>query len=198
MIQIQAALLQEYVDNLEWLLPDGAAPSPWYRDWGSLVQHYGAAFGLTAEQSCCSFAALSPNKSIGRNWIMFVKALEVGPLEVKEATMVQRLKVHRILTGGESPWGILKGPKEMPFARALYGYGDAVTVDRVMVYAATGRTDRSAPNETMRVHIVLAIQHVASRLGWTPAETQATLWVAWRAFNTGRRRTADPDPATLY
>ncbi len=140
-------------------------------------------YGFSLKRACYAAAALSNNME----WSHNVALLEHVAYSVRDGMQPRGHyarclhKATRILRHGE--WGALRGPKVVPFARALYGDTTAAVVDRWVARAAglvVGRlTDRRSAD------IAVALRVLAREVRQSVAVTQAIIWVAVR-------RAADP------
>ena|ERR1035437_4062871 len=159
---------------------DKACPSTWYGDWGKLVCAMGAAHGLTPEDSAAIFAAISPRKSIARNWAIFTQVIASGPAN-GELTRQTRLKLAMMLSRPGYALEYLHretGPKTWAFAHNLLGEDFYSTVDAIIAQCATGEPLRARVPAALYRAIDVALTHVAWLMGWSKSATQAGIWAA--------------------
>lgn len=81
--------------------------------------------------------------------------------------------------------GEIRGPKTSRFAKALNGDEDAVVLDVWMAFAMRVDQRVFATKSGYERHS-RTIRRVAKKLGWTPAETQASIWAAAYRQKRGR------------
>lgn len=161
----------------------------WYADAWQL------AMTLDPEQPTRAagvIAALSPRVSWTQNVRMATLAYHD---RAALRGLGQSLRSADRILSGEDPLTVLQGAKTSSFYRNIAGDHDSVTVDRHAYDIAVGRvTDdktREALSRKGAYESIATLYRRAARILSreygriiTPAEVQATTWVAWRATKT--------------
>lgn len=177
---------------LSWATPEELeAGKHWYDAEREKLRGLAERTGLTLEQCCQVYAALSPNNRVDQNWldarnVCFAATLaNAGDVfdQVTVSTFYpNKVKAFRIALGEQN---VLSGPKVVPFAANLAGDMSKVTIDRHAFNAACGCPyiiDKKGPTitEKRRKRAAGAYRVVAMREGLAPAELQAIIWLVWK------------------
>ncbi len=148
-------------------LPEGRT---WYPLAEQVVRRLAAATGRNELQAASVLAITSPRVQVRRNVLLAEAYMRGQPMAMLPGTVAAL--AHREATGE------IRGPKTAAFRDALLGDTDAVVID-VHVWNAFGFKQHGPLRALRRLQATL--RGFASRLGETPRETQAALWVAYRA-----------------
>ncbi len=178
------------ITTLQAAALSGAAGKDWYSTAREAFRDLCADRGLDYELFILIFAATSPRCSVWMNVrraLRVAEALKAGDsLEVATTDVglmpsvrVSTLKVVRAYDDPDDQPLATLGPKTSAFAANLLGDESVVTLDTWMARLA-GIPAADATRVTRRyvaIPYTKRIVKVARRLGWTPAQTQAALWL---------------------
>lgn len=170
---------------------DGAHGRRWYADSVDDVHAAAASMGVAPDRFAAVLAVLSPRVSVRRNVQHTVRYLRTGTLgaDVLPSNLVALATYERT--------GRINGPKTGAFARAVLGDPDALVLD-TWIAKALGVPQEKLPNAPIRREAARRFRAVASRTGWTVAETQAAVWYsAIRLFPDRRGRHTYASPPLL-
>lgn len=161
---------------------DHAAGARWYADAEAAARALAAGTdgAITTDTAAGIIAALSPRMPWARNLRLAAEAVDQhmsGRPITLGAMGTSIANVERVLRG-ES----LRAPKIRAFAANIAGDTAAVTVDVWAARAATGDPMPDGSNITPAQYrrIAAAYTEAAERVGITPRDLQATVWVAIR------------------
>lgn len=149
----------------------GRAGRGWY---GEALEQIGMAsdmLGCTPVKLAGYLAVYSPRVSVKRSIRMAYHRIRTGEHTHDCMRGVQAAVEHWEATGE------IRGPKTRAFNAALLGDESAVVLD-VWMARALGIPQDLLGRITVYRKGEDRIRSVASVIGWTPAETQAALWVA--------------------
>lgn len=164
----------------------------WYREAQDFARALAAATKYPQRAIAGIIAALSPQSAWYRNKLDATTAVEYhyasgDIVGLSLHTKSQMGKVGRILDG-ETPEGVLRGPKESAFYRNIMGDYSLVTVDRWAFKSATGVQLPDSINGKVlggigkgaykRIHA--AYVQAAQELNVPPAVLQAIVWIVER------------------
>ena len=117
---------------------------------------------------------------------------DLGREEGKKAMTAWTMNGTRVLTATDPMTIRLSGPKVSSFMQNLLGHGGEVTNDRHMAdfagidQALLGgvKTKDSMLGQKSPGYMALSarVRQAAAKLGWTPAETQASIWSWWNSL----------------
>lgn len=167
------------------------------RDWYS---HAHLVINETAPENPALFAHIlastSPQQTVALNWRMALAVyrahLAGEKLSFHRLHQLTHLKARVLNTRRALAGERLKGNKVGAFARNLSGDYDAVTIDTWMLaYAGLANAQGLARGSGYEAY-VHRIKRVAKRLGWHPAEVQASIWCV--AYSRGNECTLDEVP----
>jgi hypothetical protein len=144
--------------------------STWYQDSRQLIEHL---YDEDADMFCDLLAATSPRKQVKANWNLAVRIYDevknTGTYNTRGMMRCHVMNVDRALNGEP-----LHGYKVPAFAANLRGDLERVTIDVwVMVYYGL-KQGQIRRKEYYRME--KAIQMLARRRGYKPAEYQAMIW----------------------
>jgi hypothetical protein len=128
----------------------------------------------------------NPFQNFDRARVLYAQFLEGRPLgerlfHTAKTLMESFQEATEALARGDEGFTTqfdLMGPKTWSFARNMDGDEYQVTADRIMSQIFYGVDQELKAVDYAQV--TNAVREVAADLGWTPAETQAALWVAFR------------------
>jgi hypothetical protein len=168
----------------------------WYPEMGDLLERIAGGRNVSPDLLAATTAKFSQNAPWPRNLLSataFIDQIQKGRFGTGKGTMpsvfaggTARLSalslwektktgVYRPKTGVD-PFGILAGPKDLPFALALRGEERANAIDR-MVNRAAGHT-REVATPMERVAVDTAVRKLAGLRGEQVRGTQAIAWYA--------------------
>lgn len=158
----------------------------WYSDkCGDITYRMMKVSGMNEWQCCVILAALSANTAWDVNVRRAIQAAEyIGGRDVPFPGGT-KYHVDNILWAGANPKydtaRMLTGRKTRNFAKAIYGDESAVTVDLWMCLAANiTKRDGSPvkrPTDAQYDIVEAAIDQVAQKIGLSPRDTQALIWI---------------------
>ena len=159
------------VDTLEKLALAGADGAGWYDYAHGQVRAGAALLGVAPRRLADLLAVFSPRVTVKRSIRLAVTYARTGevPYGVLQPTRLALDVYERT--------GRIRGPKTEPFARALTGDADAVTLD-VWMAKAFGVDQSLFSAKGIHDRCRRRVESTARRLGWTPAEVQAAVWTA--------------------
>lgn len=165
---------------IEYCLWNYQGGRDWYQRASADIR---AKYGTDADLFCDILAATSPQCSIKANVGYARDAYDRHKrgLKVEGWIPCHTSNLKRVRDGQP-----LRGPKVRAFARALRGDAEAIVVDSWMLRAC-GYNQATAPRDSVRVAHE-AVRMVADQMEWTGSETQAAIWVAYRAQNWKARQ----------
>lgn len=146
----------------------------WYDESGSSIVEYAKRRGFDPQRVCDVVAILSPRVTVSQNVKLARLYLETG-----RAPGAMKQRLHALARYEAS--GIFNGPKVNAFSAALAGDPNAVVIDAWMVRLFLDDPKQALTPKTYRA-VADKVRGVASRLGWSPAETQASLWCGARSL----------------
>lgn len=165
----------------------------WYARAGDLADALAAGAPITRAQACGVIAALSPRQQWAQNVagaVALVDALARGETvaPVVGGLPDNRRKAWAILTTpGADPldyFDARTAPKTRAFYLNIMGDADAVTVDVWAARAAEGRRNDQGPTGGRYDRIAAAYRAAAARVGHSPRDLQAAVWVHVRNAQT--------------
>lgn len=167
------------MDYLTWGNEHGG--EDWYERAGKAIR---SKYGPDADLFCDILAATSPQTDVRQNVRFAEEAYRrhKGGLPVTGWLPNHRINLQRLRDG--QPLG---GPKVRAFAQALRGDPHAVVVDTWMMRAAGFSQQRIKTRRAFRV-TEQAIRQSALWSGYTNAQTQAIVWMNYRAKNWEAKR----------
>lgn len=193
--------------NNLWKVWEQATPmerelgSEYYHGQHNRLRAIAGNYGIPHHNVIGAFAALSPNNDEDGNYrdlyAVITASLErMEPEEYNVSTYgPNKLKAHRIISGGEHPWDVLGGRKVMNFYRNTLDPRDPqpVTVDghmvscwhgsRLLLRRASKAGMSAVINDKEYEHIAGDVRKVAKRAGIVSCQMQATLWLAWKRIH---------------
>lgn len=151
----------------------------WYADARVLAASLAAGTPYTVAQTAGVIACLSPNVK----WAQNVRAATVLVSAHLAGASCESVRVG-LRASVERAWRVLDGdleaiagPKVRPFWLAMLGDTEAVVLD-VWAFRAAARRDYASG--ALRADVERAYREGAQRVGVSPREFQATVWVAVR------------------
>lgn len=182
------ALLGVWEDADDYARTYGAR---WYSDARAACEALAAETGFTTAQAIGAVAALSPRVHWHEN-IDDARTLLEWAADQRDGTYrydvpVWGLKLRAFLANVHKavecltvsdPLTVLNGPKQRAFYRNIAGDADQVTVDVWATRAAT-RGKRDTPGSEYAV-FAAAYRRAAARVGVSPRDFQAAVWIAQR------------------
>jgi len=151
----------------------------YYKDWyKNDYQFLINRFGEDADLMAGLLAATSPRVSMKRSWMLALQvynAFKAGKEFDEAGYMPAHLSNIKRVLSGES----LSGPKVTRFYKNLMGDDNAVTLDTWMIrFLTDGEKETVSEKEYKRLE--RNFKRTAKRYGYTPAELQAIVWIAYR------------------
>jgi len=148
----------------------GKAGKGWYAEAFGQIEQASDLLGVTPDMLAGYLAVYSPRVSVKRSIRMAYHRIRTGEHAHDTMRSVRTAVEHWEATGE------IRGPKTGAFYAALLGDGSAVVLDVWMAKVL------GIPQEMLgRVRVYRKgedrIRAVAAVVDWTPAETQAALWV---------------------
>jgi hypothetical protein len=163
----------------------------WYAVAHSFSADLADRYGVTIETAAGVVAALSPRLPWNLNMRAALDLFETGDAGVLGGNKAKALRI----LAGERPLDVLRGHKVRSFYTCILDPSQSaqVCIDRHAVDAALGvkGTDKSRKFlETLSHYQAVcdAYRAAANRLGISPAQAQAIVWVAWRNMHANRRQ----------
>ena len=170
--------------------PLNSAAASWYKAEREELESIATEYGLSSEVVTAVVAHMSPQMKWPEN-----KAVTVALLDA-HARGLSRGEMHATVREGfpanrEKSWDVLEsgdpqaakfGPKTGSFFANLLGDPQAVTVDRHHAMAMRGRSSKGDVALSIRAYDIARsiTRYVANIVGMTPADFQASIWVARR------------------
>ena len=169
----------------------GAPHRHWYTSALPILAARAKFWGMTVADYCDILAICSPQTSVKNNFTLAdaycrqrIRLADEAPIDVAIA-----IGAMEGVAAGLLHWectGEVRGPKTGPFSLALQGDGDALVLDTWMA-KAFGIAQASLSRKECRAAVAGTMAMVASRLGWSVAETQAAVW-AWAVLHIPNKR----------
>lgn len=174
------------------------AGARWYRDAHQKAVALQQEFDLPSVKAAAGFiAALSPQQPWSRN-VDIARTLLADPLRsVHYARQIEKAQRCSDLLSCEPLSDILRGPKELSFARNIADPCDpyTVTVDGFSAALALGSLaeDKSRAAYLLRLTgVYTAVADAYRAVGWhygiLPSTVQATTWLQWREVHSTRQQ----------
>jgi hypothetical protein len=154
---------------------DRARGHRWYSDAEEIVSSIAAASRHTVKEVAFAMAALSQEMAWERN-IALCLTMAMSHRFQNPGTL--KLVATRAWDCLQGNFDSLIGPKVNAFALNLTGDRQAVTIDRHMIRAATGKLLRA--EGAFYDLLAEGLRVAAVSVGWSPREFQAVLWLAQR------------------
>ena len=151
------------------------AGQSWYDDAQSFAQSLSPYFG-SLEHSAAVIAALSPRIQWKRNK---AAAAAMADGQIPGVLKQSYLAAQRALAS-DDPIGTLKGPKTNSFAKNIAGDMNAVTIDMWAWKVVSDEPISKLAHKGVYDAVANAYRKVASEIGMSPAQLQATCWVIER------------------
>lgn len=184
---------QAVSDNMMMYFSEGEDLKDWYTNTYPELEKIFSVNGVPDHNKVALMidllAATSPRYTIKMNVeraLFLMEAIENGWIATVKINFEAHMgNVCRAILGLP-----LSGPKVRAFQANLWGKSDAVTIDTWMM-KALGMT-RQAPDAAEYSELSNVVREMASRVGVTPAQFQAAVWVGIKRLTGDEADTAEP------
>lgn len=197
--RIERNLMAAYLRAAQWDRENGLS---WYQDAHNIALGLSERYALTINQACGVIAALSP----GLQWELnvsqateFIDAWHNGArgkyLPRVGTYGTRNIRKCVAILSGKEPLDVLPatGPKVRNFYACILdpSTSDSVCIDRHAKCCAYGRanTENSLVRPSEYDYIADHFRACARKLGLTPNQFQATVWVVWRRLQGNLNQT---------
>lgn len=156
----------------------------WYREANAIVHEWSAHYGVSVETVASVVAALSPQCRWERNLICATNVLDEKPMSLGEGALPANYRKAEAILHDRAT-SILpyfkSAPKVASFQQNLQGNLEYVTVDTHVAQAALADpTIKTSLKWAQYVVFAEVYAAEAIKVGLSPAEYQAVIWVAWK------------------